>query len=111
MRHGYKLGCKDAFFYKLVDDVVAEMGDAYPELREAKERGKATLKQEEERFAETLETGMAILESALERDPKHLDGETAFKLYDTFGFPVDLTADIGADRGLPIAMTPFIPAL
>jgi len=111
MRHGYKLGCKDAFFYKLVDDVVAEMGDAYPELREAKERVKATLKQEEERFAETLETGMAILESALERDPKHLDGETAFKLYDTFGFPVDLTADIGRERGFTIDMDAFNAAM
>src|SRR6185436_19767417 len=111
MRHGYKLGCKEAFFYKLVDDVVAEMGDAYPELREAKERVKATLKQEEERFAETLETGMAILESALTRDPKHLDGETAFKLYDTFGFPVDLTADIGRERGFTIDMDAFERAM
>jgi alanyl-tRNA synthetase len=107
MRHGYKLGQKQPFFYKLVPDLVAEMGDAYPELRESQARVTATLKQEEERFAETLETGMAILEAALARNPRRLDGDTAFKLYDTFGFPVDLTADIGRERGFDIDMQAF----
>ena len=111
MRHGYKLGRKQPFFYNLVADLVSEMGSAYPELREAQPRVTATLKQEEERFAETLETGMAILETALARDAKRLDGETAFKLYDTFGFPVDLTADIGRERGFGIDMDAFAAAM
>ncbi|MGZ5114004.1 MAG: alanine--tRNA ligase [Usitatibacter sp.] len=111
MRHGYKLGQKQPFFFKLVPDLVAEMGESYPELTQARERVTATLKQEEERFAETLETGMAILETSLARDPKRLDGETAFKLYDTFGFPVDLTADIGRERGFDIDMDAFNAAM
>jgi alanyl-tRNA synthetase len=111
MRHGYKLGQKQPFFYNLVADLVGEMGSAYPELREAQPRVTATLKQEEERFAETLETGMAILETALAKDAKRLDGETAFKLYDTFGFPVDLTADIGRERGFEIDMDAFAAAM
>ncbi|HET7401317.1 MAG TPA: alanine--tRNA ligase [Usitatibacter sp.] len=111
MRHGYKLGQKKPFFYNLVTDLVNEMGSAYPELREAQPRVTATLKQEEERFAETLETGMAILETALAKDAKRLDGETAFKLYDTFGFPVDLTADIGRERGFEIDMDAFAAAM
>ncbi|MGZ5084943.1 MAG: alanine--tRNA ligase, partial [Usitatibacter sp.] len=109
--HGYKLGQKQPFFFKLVPDLVAEMGESYPELTQARERVTATLKQEEERFAETLETGMAILETSLARDPKRLDGETAFKLYDTFGFPVDLTADIGRERGFDIDMNAFNAAM
>ncbi len=111
MRHGYKLGQKQPFFYKLVADVAKEMGGAYPELVNAQERVTATLKQEEERFAETLETGMAILETALAKNAKRLDGETAFKLYDTFGFPVDLTADIGRERGFEIDMEAFDAAM
>jgi len=111
MRHGYKLGRKKPFFYKLVPDLVREMGEAYPELARERERVVGTLKQEEERFAETLETGMAILETALTRDAKRLDGETAFKLYDTFGFPVDLTADIGRERGFDIDMEAFDAAM
>jgi alanyl-tRNA synthetase len=111
MRHGYKLGRQKPFFYTLVDDLVGEMGDAYPELREAGPRVTATLKQEEERFAETLETGMQILEAALAGDAKRLDGDTAFKLYDTFGFPIDLTADIGRERGFTIDMPAFERAM
>ncbi|HLX22864.1 MAG TPA: alanine--tRNA ligase [Usitatibacter sp.] len=111
MRHGYKLGQKRPFFYKLVADVAKEMGGAYPELVNAQERVTATLKQEEERFAETLETGMAILETALAKNAKRLDGETAFKLYDTFGFPIDLTADIGRERGFEIDMDGFNAAM
>jgi alanyl-tRNA synthetase len=111
MRHGYKLGQSKPFFYKLVPDLVREMGDAYAELRKAQERVTATLKEEEERFATTLETGMAILEGALAKNARRLDGETAFKLYDTFGFPVDLTADIGRERGFEIDMAGFEAAM
>jgi alanyl-tRNA synthetase len=111
MRHGYKLDHHEPFFYKLVDDLVEEMGEAFPELRAARERIVGTLKQEEERFAETLETGMGILEAALRANPKRLDGDTAFKLYDTFGFPIDLTADIGRERGFEIDMPGFDAAM
>ncbi len=111
MRHGYKLGQKKPFFYKLVDDLAAVMGDAFPEITQHKERVKAVLKQEEKRFGETLENGMAILEAALASDAKHLDGETAFKLYDTFGFPVDLTADIGRERGFEVDLAGFEKAM
>src|SRR3954463_12735266 len=107
MRHGYKLGQKKPFFYKLVPDLTREMGDAYPELAREQQRVTAPLRQEEERFAETLETGMAILETALAKNARRLDGGTAFKLYDTFGFPVDLTADIGRERGFDIDMPAF----
>ena len=111
MRHGYKLGQKKPFFYKLVDDLALVMGDAFPEIATHKERVKAILRQEEERFGETLENGMAMLAVALEKDAKHLDGETAFKLYDTFGFPVDLTADIGRERGFEVDMAGFDKAM
>ncbi len=111
MRHGYKLGQKKPFFYKLVAELVKEMGDAYPELARAQERVTATLKQEEERFAETLETGMGILEAALAKNPKRLEGDVAFKLYDTFGFPVDMVADIGRERGFTIDMDSFNAAM
>jgi alanyl-tRNA synthetase len=111
MRHGYKLGQKQPFFYKLVDDLAAVMGDAFPEISASKERVKAVLKQEEERFGETLENGMTILDTAVGPNGKKLDGETAFKLYDTFGFPVDLTADIGRERGFEVDMAGFEAAM
>jgi alanyl-tRNA synthetase len=111
MRHGYKLGQKKPFFYTLVGDLAKEMGEAYPELVKAEGRVTATLKQEEERFAETLETGMAILEGALAKNAKRLDGDIAFKLYDTFGFPVDMVADIGRERGFEIDMAAFDAAM
>jgi alanyl-tRNA synthetase len=111
MRHGYKLGQKKPFFYKLIDDLAAVMGGAFPEIAEHKERVKAVLRQEEERFGETLENGMSILDAALSTNPKHLDGETAFKLYDTFGFPIDLTADIGRERGFEVDMAGFDRAM
>ncbi len=111
MRHGYKLGQKQPFFYKLVADLAAEMGEAYPELREAEGRVTATLRQEEERFGETLEHGMSILDEALAGGRRELDGETAFKLYDTYGFPVDLTADIGRERGFTVDMAAFDAAM
>ncbi|HJY79167.1 MAG TPA: alanine--tRNA ligase [Burkholderiales bacterium] len=111
IRHGYKLGQHKPFFYRLVEDLDRAMGDAYPELREAKVRVAEVLKQEEERFAETLENGMAVLESALASGEKLLDGETVFKLYDTYGFPVDLTADICRERGVMIDMAGFEAAM
>ncbi len=111
MRHGYKLGQKQPFFYKLVDDLAAVMGGAFPEIVESKERVKAVLKQEEERFGETLENGMTILDAAVGSNGKKLDGDTAFKLYDTFGFPVDLTADIGRERGFEVDMAGFEAAM
>src|SRR5581483_8383430 len=83
IRHGYKLGQKQPFFHRLVGDLDRAMGDAYPELRSSKSRVSETLKQEEERFAETLENGMGVLESALAEGEKLLDGDTVFKLYDT----------------------------
>src|SRR4051812_35504859 len=111
IRHGYKLGQKQPFFYRLVEDLDKSMGDAYPELRSSKSRVADTLKQEEERFAETLENGMSLLESALASGEKLLDGETVFRLYDTFGFPVDLTADICRERGVMIDMAGFEAAM
>jgi len=111
IRHGYKLGQKQPFFYRLVEDLDKAMGDAYPELRKNKARVAEVLKQEEERFAETLENGMAVLESALASGENLLDGDTVFRLYDTFGFPVDLTADIGRERGVRIDMAGFEAAM
>jgi alanyl-tRNA synthetase len=111
IRHGYQLGQKKPFFHRLVEDLDRAMGEAYPELRKAKARVADVLRQEEERFAETLENGMGVLESALASGEKLLDGETVFRLYDTFGFPVDLTADIGRERGVMIDMAGFEAAM
>ena len=111
IRHGYKLGQKQAFFHRLVEDLDVAMGAAYPELSVAKLRVAVVLKNEEERFAETLEHGMSLLEGALAGESPMLDGETAFKLYDTFGFPVDLTADICRERGIQIDFAGFEAAM
>jgi alanyl-tRNA synthetase len=113
IRHGYKLGIKDAFFYKLVDTLAAEMGDAFPELKAGKVHAAKVLKQEEERFAETLANGMQLLEAAFAslKGGKTVDGETVFKLYDTYGFPVDLTNDIARERGLNIDVAGFETAM
>jgi alanyl-tRNA synthetase len=111
IRHGYKLGQKAPFFHKLVADLSKVMGKAYPELPKAQKQVVATIKQEEERFAETLEHGMGILEEAIGRAGKILDGETVFRLYDTFGFPVDLTADIARERGLALDEAGFEAAM
>jgi alanyl-tRNA synthetase len=111
IRHGYKLGQKQPFFFKLVADLDKAMGDAYPELRGAAKRVADVLKQEEERFAETLEHGMGVLEGALASGEKLLDGDTIFKLYDTFGFPVDLTADICRERGVSLDLAGFEAAM
>jgi len=104
LRHGNKLGQTQPFFYKCVADLVKQMGEAYPELVRESARVAATLKQEEERFGETLEKGMGILNAALAVLAKgsKLDGQTAFTLYDTFGFPLDLTADVCRERGVEI---------
>lgn len=102
VRHGYKLGQSKPFFHKLVADLVKEMGDAYPELKEKQAQIEEALKNEESRFAQTLETGMALLENALAKDSKKLDGEIIFKLYDTYGFPYDLTADICRERNIEL---------
>ncbi len=102
-RHGHKLGARDAFFHKLVGPLAEAMGDAYPELHEKRAQIEKILLLEEEQFARTLDTGMRILEqdiAALAGDT--LDGDTVFKLYDTYGFPMDLTADIARERGLRV---------
>ncbi|MBC3937217.1 alanine--tRNA ligase [Undibacterium sp. CY7W] len=111
LRHGHKLGQSQPFFFKLVNDLVQEMGGAYPELAEAAERVAQVIRQEEERFGETLENGMKILEAALAKDGKNLDGETAFTLYDTYGFPLDLTADICRERSVTLDEAGFNAAM
>jgi len=111
IRHGYKLGQHKPFFHRMVEDLDRAMGAAYPELTAAKERVAQVLKQEEERFAETLHHGMQVLEAALAGEGPMLDGETVFKLYDTFGFPVDLTADICRERGIQIDIAGFEAAM
>ena len=112
VRHGYKLGIQEPFFYKLVAVLEKEMGSAFPELTRERVHAERVLKQEEERFAETLANGMGLLESAIERTSgKVIDGETVFKLYDTYGFPADLTADIARERGLSIDQAGFASAM
>jgi len=111
LRHGHKLGQTKPFFHKLVADLDLEMGEAYPELRDAKDRVAQVLKAEEERFGETLENGMKILEAQLAKDPNNLDGATAFTLYDTYGFPLDLTADICRERNVTLDEAGFSAAM
>jgi alanyl-tRNA synthetase len=111
LRHGHKLGQTKPFFYKLVADLNTEMGTAYPELNEAAARVAQVLKAEEERFGETLEHGMKILEAQLAKDAKNLDGATAFTLYDTYGFPLDLTADICREREVTLDEAGFHAAM
>jgi alanyl-tRNA synthetase len=103
IRHGYRLGIQDTFFYKLVAPLVAEMGAAYPELAKAQEQVERVLKKEEERFAETLEQGMKILENCVAKMDGHvIPGDVVFLLYDTYGFPVDLTADFARENNLSV---------
>lgn len=118
LRHGYQLGQSKPFFYKMVPDLVKQMGDAYPELANNAARVEQVLRQEEERFGETLEHGMKILEAALAALPaaqkdqaQILDGNTLFTLYDTYGFPVDLTADICRERGVDVDQAGFDVAM
>jgi alanyl-tRNA synthetase len=111
IRHGYKLGARAPFFHKLVSALVKEMGDAYPELKANEARVTEVLKQEEERFFQTISNGMEILETALANTSKVIDGETAFKLHDTFGFPLDLTADVCRERGVTVDEAGFEVAM
>jgi alanyl-tRNA synthetase len=113
VRHGYQLGMDEPFFHKLVATLEAEMGQAYPELSARREHVERVLVQEEERFAETLSQGMRLLEEGIADLPAggEIAGETVFRLYDTFGFPVDLTADIARERGLVIDQTGFDRAM
>ncbi|RZI60975.1 MAG: alanine--tRNA ligase [Rubrivivax sp.] len=107
IRHGYKLGARAPFFHKLVAALAKEMGEAYPELRRDEARVTEVLKQEEERFFKTIATGMELLESALAGGSTKIDGDTAFKLHDTYGFPVDLTADVCRERGVTVDEAEF----
>jgi len=111
IRHGYKLGCKTPFFYKLVPDLVALMGEAYPSLAAQAERIAQVLQAEEERFFETLANGMQILDETLTGDVKVLPGDVAFKLHDTFGFPLDLSADVCRERGVEVDEIGFHAAM
>ena len=111
IRHGYLLGKKTPFFHKLVPDLVKLMGAAYPNLANQAERITDILRVEEERFFETLQSGMQILDAALEGGVKVLPGEVAFKLHDTYGFPLDLSADVCRERGLSVDEAGFATAM
>ena len=115
IRHGYKLGARAAFFHRLVADLVVEMGEAYPDLKTAQGRVAEILKQEEDRFFATIENGMAILEAELAAMAaagiKVFNGETAFKLHDTYGFPLDLTADVCRERDVTVDAVAFDAAM
>lgn len=111
VRHGYKLGARKAFFNQMLQDLVNEMGEAYPELMTEQKRITATLKQEEDRFFETIENGMAILDAELKETKGQFNGETAFKLHDTYGFPLDLTADICRERNVTVDTAGFDTAM
>jgi alanyl-tRNA synthetase len=111
IRHGYKLGKKTPFFHKLVGDLVKLMGEAYPSLASQEQRITEVLKTEEERFFETLATGMEILDGALAGGVQQLPGDVAFKLHDTYGFPLDLSADVCRERGLSVDEVGFHAAM
>ncbi len=116
IRHGYKLGARKPFFHKLVADLAAEMGEAYPELRREQQRATEVLKQEEERFFQTIANGMEILETAIAALPESgpervVAGDIAFKLHDTYGFPLDLTADVCRERGVAVDTAGFEVAM
>jgi len=115
IRHGYKLGARRPFFHRLVEPLAAEMGDAYPELRTEAGRITEVLRLEEERFFETIANGMEILEAALAplrgREGARLDGETAFRLHDTYGFPLDLSADVCREAGVGVDEAGFEAAM
>ncbi|MDR2260902.1 MAG: alanine--tRNA ligase [Azoarcus sp.] len=115
IRHGYKLGARAAFFHRLVPDLVSEMGAAYPELSAGEDRITEILKTEEERFFATIENGLGVLEAELAalkaRQLAAFDGETAFKLHDTYGFPLDLTADVCREHGVQVDAAVFDAAM
>ncbi len=108
IRHGHKLGLREPFFFRLVAELERQMGPAYPELTERRAMVERVLKQEEERFAETLDQGIRIFEQSVAGlDSTRIPGDTVFRLYDTYGFPVDLTADVARERGLSLDMAGF----
>ncbi len=112
VRHGYQLGVKDIFFYRLVQALVDQMGDAYPELKARQDFVEKVLREEEQQFARTLENGMAILKDAIAGlQSSVVPGDTVFRLYDTFGFPVDLTADVAREHQLTLDMEGFERAM
>ena len=112
IRHGHRLGMRDPFFWRMVAALDAEMGDAYPELRRRRERVERALRQEEEQFARTLDQGMRVLEDVIDGlEGETIPGETVFKLYDTYGFPVDLTADVARERSLTVDHDAFERAM
>lgn len=107
IRHGYKLGCRTPFFHKLLPTLVVEMGDAYPELRLEQEQIEKVIAQEEERFFQTIDHGMVLLQTQLTGNTKLLSGEVAFKLYDTYGFPLDLTQDVCREHDISVDIEGF----
>ncbi len=111
IRHGYKLGARRPFFHALVATLATEMGDAYPDIRRDAARVTDVLRQEEERFFQTIANGMEILEGALAGGTRQIDGDLAFKLHDTFGFPLDLTADVCRERGVSVDEAGFNAAM
>ena len=111
IRHGYKLGQKQPFFHKMVPPLVEQMGEAYPELKKRAQAISDTLLEEEQRFARTLDTGMGILQSVMDKSKGQIDGETAFLLYDTYGFPLDLTEDVARENGLTVDRQGFDQAM
>lgn len=111
VRHGHQLGARAPFFHKLVAALADQMGEAYPELKEKQDFIVQVIRQEEERFAETLEQGLKLLEDELKKCGGTLDGATAFKLYDTFGFPLDLTQDFARERNVTVDVTGFETAM
>ena len=111
IRHGFQLGIEGTFFYKLLPALVEEMGQAYPELTAQQDFVGKVIRQEEERFAETLDQGMKLLDAACEAAEGTLDGDTVFKLYDTYGFPLDLTQDVARERDLQVDVAGFDAAM
>ena len=111
LRHGWMLGVRGDFFWKMVAPLVEEMGEAYPELAAKRLTVEQALRAEEQRFGETLEQGMKVFEEVAKKSPKVIPGADAFRLYDTYGFPVDLTADIARERGLEVDMAGFETAM
>ena len=111
LRHGWMLGVRGSFFHKMVAALVEQMGEAYPELREKQATVEAALRAEEERFAETLDQGMRIFDEVAARSSGQIPGADAFRLYDTYGFPVDLTADMARERGMGVDMAGFETAM
>ncbi len=111
IRHGFQLGISGSFFHKLLPALVEEMGEAYPELARQQDFVAKVIRQEEERFAETLDQGMKLLDTACAQAGGVLDGETVFKLYDTYGFPLDLTQDVARERGLEVDVAGFDQAM